>query len=112
MVSINGHFNSLDELECIWDELKDSQKKISTLEETQKAKMKSVGTQKDDLIRKNDLADFYLSWALEIFSRSSLEKFEIIEENFIYASLKGSSVKTRLSSFNFSRLAFSHPGAR
>ena len=54
MVSINGHFNSLDELECIWDELKDSQKKISTLEETQKAKTKSVGTQKDDLICKND----------------------------------------------------------
>ncbi|CBY22203.1 unnamed protein product [Oikopleura dioica] len=47
IVSLSGHFNSLDELECIWDELKESQCKKSV---SQKSKTKDVGTQKDDLI--------------------------------------------------------------
>ena len=55
MVFLRGHFNSLDELECIWDELKESQDKISTEGVSRKAGMKSVGTQKDDLIRKNEM---------------------------------------------------------
>jgi len=55
MVSLRGHFNSLDELECIWDELKESQDKISTEGVSRKAEMKSVGTQKDDLIHWHSL---------------------------------------------------------